>query len=97
MPFGIFIIDSCMPKGIRSFYPMGKQFNQEDNTAPLLAYSLYRGLQTRVANRLGVSRSMVSQVAKGQKRSKRIEKALLSEARKIERSISKGRVGMEAA
>jgi predicted transcriptional regulator len=60
-------------------------------------YSLYRGLQMRVAAKLGVSRSMVSRVASGQKRSKRVEKALLWEARRIERLIEKNRAGREAA
>jgi predicted transcriptional regulator len=63
----------------------------------LLAHSLYRGLQARVAARLDVSRAAVSQVASGKKKSRRIEKALLSEARKIERSIRNSRVGKEAA
>jgi predicted transcriptional regulator len=77
---------------------MGKQVNLNDNTGgPLLPYSSYRGVQARVAKRLNVSKSMVSQVASRRKRSQRIEKALLSEARKIERSILKNRVGKEAA
>jgi DNA-binding transcriptional regulator YdaS (Cro superfamily) len=58
-------------------------------TASLLGHSLYRGMQARVAARLGVSKSVVSQVASGQKKSQRIEKALLSEARRIERRIEK--------
>jgi hypothetical protein len=77
---------------------MGKQVNLNDNTGgPLLAHSLFRGLQARVAKRLKVSKSMVSQVANRTKRSRRIEKALLSEARRIERSIGKPRDGKEAA
>ena len=62
-----------------------------------MAHSLYRGIQARVAKRLNVSKSMVSQVASRKKTSKRIEKALLSEARKIDRSIRNTRVGKEAA
>jgi len=77
---------------------MGKQVNLNDTTGgPLLAHSLFRGVQARVAKRLKVSKSMVSQVAARKKRSRRIEEALLSEARKIERSIRKTRVGKEAA
>jgi hypothetical protein len=77
---------------------MGKQVNLNDNTdGPLLPHSLFRGLQARVAKRLNVSKSMVSQVASRRKRSKRIERALLSEARKIERSIRTDRDGKEAA
>jgi predicted transcriptional regulator len=67
------------------------------NEAFLARHFLYRGLHSRVAARLKISRSMVSQVARGKKRSKRVEKALLSEARKIERSIRKTRVGKAAA
>jgi predicted transcriptional regulator len=64
---------------------------------PVLAHALYRGLYSRVAARLRVSRAAVSQVASGKKKSRRIEKALLSEARRIERAIHKGRDGKEAA
>jgi predicted XRE-type DNA-binding protein len=77
---------------------MGNKVNPNRSTdGLLLAHSLYRGLQARVAARLQVSRSVVSRVASGRKSSKRIEKALLSEARKIERSIQKSRAGKEAA
>ena len=37
------------------------------------------GLYTRVAQRLGVHRSFVSRVARGERRSEPVEKALLSE------------------
>jgi hypothetical protein len=76
---------------------MGKQVHHDNTEVPLLPYSLYRGIQARVAKRLNVSKSMVSQVASRRKRSKRIEKALLSEARKIERLIRSDRDGKEAA
>lgn len=65
--------------------------------ATLLNHSLYRGMQARVAARLGVSKSVVSRVASGQKRSRRIEKALLSEEKRIERQIQKARAGKEEA
>jgi predicted XRE-type DNA-binding protein len=75
---------------------MGIKVSPKTNTDILLARtSFYRGVQARVAARLGVNKSVVSRVAGGKKRSKRIEKALLSEARKIERSIR--RIGKEAA
>ncbi|HKV94907.1 MAG TPA: hypothetical protein VJW20_20345 [Candidatus Angelobacter sp.] len=50
-----------------------------------------------MAKKLKVSKSMVSQVARGTRKSKRIEKALLSEARKVERLIANRRAGKEAA
>jgi predicted XRE-type DNA-binding protein len=77
---------------------MSNKVSQKTNTDNILLarHSLYRGLQARVAARLGVNKSVVSRVAAGRKRSKRIEKALLSEARKIERSI-RVRIGKEAA
>lgn len=70
--------------------------NRSTDTA-VLAHGLYRGLHSRVAARLGVSRAAVSQVASGKKKSRRIEKALRSEAKRIERAIQKGRDGKEAA
>jgi predicted XRE-type DNA-binding protein len=79
---------------------MGIKVSPQTNTDKLLLarHSLYRGLQARVAARLGVNKSVVSRVSRGKKKSKRIEKALLSEARRIERSIQKARIfGKEAA
>ncbi len=61
---------------------------------PVLPLSLmFHGIQASVAARLRVSKSVVSRVANGLKKSRRIEKALLSEARRIERLIQKARVG----
>jgi transcriptional regulator with XRE-family HTH domain len=51
----------------------------------LKRYRLYRGLYARVARQLGVDRSYVSRVARGERRSPRIEAALNSELRRIER------------
>ena len=48
-------------------------------------YQLYRGLYSRVARKLGVDRSYVSRVARGERRSKDIEAALTSELKRIER------------
>jgi len=41
------------------------------------------GLYTRVAKRLKVDRSYVSRVARGERRSSQVEKALLSEFQRI--------------
>ncbi len=48
-------------------------------------YQLYRGLYSRVAQKLGVDRSYVSRVARGERQSKDIEAALQSELKRIER------------
>lgn len=78
---------------------MSNKVSQQSSTDGILLarHSLYRGLQARVAARLGVNKSVVSRVASGQKRSRRIERALLSEARRIERAIRKSGLGKEAA
>jgi predicted transcriptional regulator len=56
------------------------------STTPQLAKALeYRGLLTRVANRLGLSHSHVSRVAHGHRNSRRILQALLAEIERIER------------
>jgi transcriptional regulator with XRE-family HTH domain len=48
---------------------------------------LYRGLYSRVAKRLGVDRSYVSRVARGERRSERVEAALRAELRRIEKGL----------
>jgi transcriptional regulator with XRE-family HTH domain len=50
----------------------------------LKRYRLYRGLYARVARQLGVDRSYVSRVARGERRSPRVEAALKNELRRIE-------------
>lgn len=76
---------------------MGNKVTPKITTATLLSHSLYRGMQARVAARLEVSKSVVSRVANGLKKSRRIEKALLSEANRIERQVQKARTGKEKA
>jgi transcriptional regulator with XRE-family HTH domain len=49
----------------------------------LARYARYRGLYARVARHLGVDRSYVSRVARGERRSKRIEQALQAELKRI--------------
>ena len=51
----------------------------------LKRYQLYRGLYSRVARKLGVDRSYVSRVARGERRSPEIETALQAELKRIER------------
>jgi hypothetical protein len=57
--------------------------------AHLSTPDLYRGLYSRVARRVGVDRSLVSRVAKGQKTSKRVEKALRREIARVDRATRK--------
>lgn len=49
----------------------------------LARYARYRGLYARVARQLGVDRSYVSRVARGERRSKRVEEALRAELKRI--------------
>ena len=48
-------------------------------------YRLYHGLYSRVARTLGVDRSYVSRVARGERSSKPVEAALAAEIKRIER------------
>lgn len=50
-------------------------------------YQLYRGLYSRVARQLGVDRSYVSRVARGERRSERVEAALRAEVKRIEKGL----------
>lgn len=49
----------------------------------LARYARYRGLYSRVAKQLGVDRSYVSRVARGERRSQRVEAALRAELKRI--------------
>ena len=49
----------------------------------LARYARYRGLYARVARRVGVDRSYVSRVARGERSSKRVEQALQAELKRI--------------
>ena len=50
---------------------------------PIPAVSLFRGIYNRVAKRLGVDPSYVSRVARGERKSAVVEKALAEEVRVI--------------
>lgn len=52
-------------------------------TRELARYARYRGLYARVARQLGVDRSYVSRVARGERRSSRVEQALRAELKRI--------------
>ncbi|HYL97233.1 MAG TPA: response regulator [Terriglobales bacterium] len=50
-------------------------------------YALFRGIYSRVARQLGVDRSYVSRVARGERRSEEIEAALRIELRRVETAV----------
>src|ERR1700730_17529735 len=55
----------------------------DSNTNSIPAVSLFRGIFNRVAKRLGVDPSYVSRVARGERKSAVVEKALAEEVRVI--------------
>jgi transcriptional regulator with XRE-family HTH domain len=55
----------------------------DSNTNSIPAVSLFRGIYNRVAKRLGVDPSYVSRVARGERKSAVVEKALAEEVRLI--------------
>ena len=59
--------------------------NSPDTKPALRRYRLYRGLYARIARLLGLDRSYVSRVARGERRSSKVEAALRAELKKIER------------
>ena len=50
-------------------------------------YALFRGIYSRVARQLGVDRSYVSRVARGERRSREVEEALRAELRRVEAAV----------
>ena len=50
-------------------------------------YAIFRGVYSRVARQLGVDRSYVSRVARGERRSEEIEEALRNELRRVEGAL----------
>lgn len=65
--------------------------------AELRRHALYRGVYSRVAKQLGLDRSYVSRVASGQRRSKKVEAALMAEIRRIEKLAGKRQAKARAA
>jgi hypothetical protein len=55
----------------------------DSNTVSIPSVSLFRGIYNRVAKRLGVDPSYVSRVARGERKSAVVEKALAEEVRVI--------------
>ncbi len=58
------------------------------NIAGLPSVSLFRGIYNRVAQRLGVDPSYVSRVARGERTSATVEKALADEVQVIRRHLN---------
>lgn len=63
----------------------------------LLRHTLYRGVYSRVAKQLSLDRSYVSRVASGQRRSKKVEAALVAEIKRIEKIAGKRLAAAKAA
>jgi len=72
---------------------MVKSNSEHVKFSPLKRLALYRGIYSRVAEQLGIDRSFVSRVASGQRRSERVERALLKEIERIERISGKNSNG----
>jgi hypothetical protein len=65
---------------------MGNNGDKNTSTNPVLVrHSLYRGVFSRVAKELGIDRSYVSRVASGERKSDKVEAALLKEIERIEK------------
>jgi hypothetical protein len=60
------------------------------NPEPLSPQALYRGLYVRIASKLHVDPSYVSRVARGERQSKAIERALQSEIDQINKKLGRG-------
>ena len=57
------------------------------NKSPLRIPGLYRGVYSRVARRVGVDPSYVSRVARGERVSSKVEKALIAELSRVEKAV----------
>lgn len=60
----------------------------DDSTTPLPPLSIFRGLFSRVARRLGVDPSFVSRVARGERSSSLVREALDEEMRGIREQLN---------
>jgi DNA-binding MarR family transcriptional regulator len=63
-----------------------KRARTKSITSPLSRALEYRGLLTRVARQLDLDRTHVSRVARGQRTSSRVLRALLAEVQRIEKA-----------
>jgi hypothetical protein len=60
------------------------------STIPVLnRHQLYRGIYSRVAKELGIDRSYVSRVASGERKSEKVQRALMRELQRVEKMMKK--------
>jgi transcriptional regulator with XRE-family HTH domain len=64
-----------------------KNRNGNSDKSSLRIPGLYRGVYSRVARRVGVDPSYVSRVARGERVSHKVEKALLAELHRVEKVV----------
>ncbi len=64
-----------------------KRANGNNGSSLLIRPVLYRGVYSRVARRMGVDPSYVSRVARGERVSQKIEKALVAELQRLEKAV----------
>src|SRR5438445_11070585 len=64
--------------------------NRDGNTISTSLPSLFRGLYSRVAEKLGIEPSYVSRVARGDRNSEEISEALEAERRRVASMASRG-------
>ena len=64
-----------------------KNRNGNSDKSSLRIPGLYRGVYSRVARRVGVDPSYVSRVARGERVSPKVERALLAELHRVEKVV----------
>ena len=64
-----------------------KNRNGNSDKNALRIPGLYRGVYSRVARRVGVDPSYVSRVARGERVSSKVERALLAELQRVEKVV----------
>ncbi len=64
-----------------------KHRNGTSDKSSLRIPGLYRGVYSRVARRVGVDPSYVSRVARGERVSAKVERALLTELHRVEKAV----------
>jgi transcriptional regulator with XRE-family HTH domain len=75
------LVRTAFPRRPERLVMNGDKVDSNMNSVP--AVSLFRGIYNRVAKRLGVDPSYVSRVARGERKSAVVEKALADEVRVI--------------
>jgi hypothetical protein len=78
----------CTPYWLAFLKAVMNSDNANDNMNSIPSVSLFRGIYNRVAKRLGVDPSYVSRVARGERKSAVVEKALAEEVRVIREHLN---------